>query len=670
MHVREPAGVLVDAADAGVTDDQIRRGWGTVAWGFYGEFLKRLENQYGQNVHAVGYDWRQSLRRLGRYVGQKFDRIRETSGSDQLIVVTHSMGGLVARAAFAADPSLKSKVAGVVYVCQPAVGSVTLYRRMFTGLVPEFDATPEGGIGAKLFDRVFALILGGDRSDFLGKISGMPGAVSLLPNDHYPGSDASERWMPELAGSNTALDLFRKSVSPPGLMPSGKDKLADDVAADLKARINEYVLTQSFLGPPDDARTHHPNTRIIYGTGLPTETRVTRKGTKFVPDKTSRGDGTVPEASATALPVSRENVVAIVGLEHSAAFSAKDRAGEQCVTKAIAFVREIADAASGSVTPPADPLASFAVIGELGEAESASKIRELIADRPRKPGSATAGPQTFGTAELVPFGAFDWLNLRRDDPWRHTAHLFGYIPLTPSKDGPIDILPTSKAPKSERLAAMGLRITLDRLYVASYPGGGTHHVLLNFSALNQIEGGKEEELVHFNATYRATEREHAAVLGFPVFVGLNPCTEGLVLKCRTVNVKNQEDEGLIAFLDSGLFKKGLKLAGTFQPAVGQLSESAVGLFKFIAGRNRNVGVQQFELGLDFSDVATRGRLAEGSYVAIQYPGSKSAEWKWADVAYDPDGGRIYRKNAPDEPFDFNYVILGVSGMTKTPAASS
>jgi hypothetical protein len=46
---------------------------------------------------------------------------------------------------------------------------------------------------------------------------------------------------------------------------------------------------------------------------------------------------------------------------------------------------------------------------------------------------------------------------------------------------------------------------------------------------------------------------------------------------------------------------------------------ALNLTKSIATRNRNVPVQDFYMDLDFSTIATRARLAEGSYLASCTP---------------------------------------------------
>jgi hypothetical protein len=79
----------------------------------------------------------------------------------------------------------------------------------------------------------------------------------------------------------------------------------------------------------------------------------------------------------------------------------------------------------------------------------------------------------------------DWLPFR-ERLWAHTAHAFGYFaPAQPGNDLlPIRHSGNMKADLSLKGAA--LRITLDRLRVAQYPGGGTHHVLFDFYAPEKL----------------------------------------------------------------------------------------------------------------------------------------------------------------------------------------
>ena len=87
--------------------------------------------------------------------------------------------------------------------------------------------------------------------------------------------------------------------------------------------------------------------------------------------------------------------------------------------------------------------------------------------------------------------------------------------------------------------------------------------------------------MHYNATVRAMEGQEAGLINHPIFVGLSVGNQGVGFRCRTVNVKNVEDEGLLAFLNGEVFQAGLRLATTVQPAIGPLSSMAFNLVNMI-----------------------------------------------------------------------------------------
>jgi hypothetical protein len=304
---------------------------------------------------------------------------------------------------------------------------------------------------------------------------------------------------------------------------------------------------------------------------------------------------------------------------------------------------------------PQDSFDDLPVLGKLPPELAAVKLREIGDD-------ATAEALERSAAEvdteLVPFGVGEWLWPFQDKPWQHTAHAFGYLPPAPPGDGLMPIRHASNMVADASLKNARIRITLDRLRVASYPGGGLHRVLFDFYAQNQVPGGAED--LHFNATFRVREGEHAAVVGFPIFVGLNVGTEGVAFRCYTVNVANEEDERLLGFLESDTFKSGLRLATTAQPAIAPLAATAVGLTKALASRSRNVPVQDFALGLDFSSIATRARLAEGSYLAVQVPEVEHAAWNWDDWAYHPTSGQVVSRADARSLIPYNYLVFSIS----------
>jgi hypothetical protein len=310
---------------------------------------------------------------------------------------------------------------------------------------------------------------------------------------------------------------------------------------------------------------------------------------------------------------------------------------------------------------PSSWLDEIPIIGRMSPAEAAVKLRaigELEDDQTSLDGRGKSPYEALimDTGDEPP-----WEKLRKQlgpKPWQHTAHAFGY--LAPAAPGS-DLLPIRHAGNiapDETLRNGRIKITLNALRVADYPGGGTHQVLFDFYAQNQVPGDVEH--LHFNATHRVREGQQAGIISRPIFVGLNIGAEGVAFRCRTVNVKNQDDEAFLAFLDSDTFKSGLKLASTIQPALAPFSEMALALTKTIAARNRNVAVQAFEMGLDFSQIPSGARLAQGAYLAVQIPETQETVWDWSEWVYNPNNGRVVNVDEQSKLIPYNYIIFGVS----------
>ena len=134
----------------------------------------------------------------------------------------------------------------------------------------------------------------------------------------------------------------------------------------------------------------------------------------------------------------------------------------------------------------------------------------------------------------------------------------------------------------------------------------------------------------------------------------------MVFRCLTVNVKNEDDKALLGFLESDVFKTGLMLATTAQPAIAPLSGMAVALTKSIAGRHKNVPVQDFYMGLDFTEIAFRARLAEGSYLAVQIPEAFERIWDWDEWVYHPKSGQVVSRDDEAQLIPYNYLVFSVS----------
>jgi hypothetical protein len=308
-----------------------------------------------------------------------------------------------------------------------------------------------------------------------------------------------------------------------------------------------------------------------------------------------------------------------------------------------------------TVTVGTDWLSRLPVAGRLSPSEIAAKLREIGEDEDEDEDSLApaAAPGSAAYGSLPRFGT------GRDRAWLHTAHTIGYLP--PVSNPGSRVLPIRHAANiaaDQTLKGASVKLTLDGLRAADYPGRGTHHILFDFAARNQTDQGPEQ--LHFNMARRVVDGEQAGVLGRPIFTGVHVGAEGLFLQFVTVNVLNEGDEVLLQFLGSDAFQGGLKLLGTIQPALIPFSAMACGITEMIAKRHRNLVVQAVDLGLDFSRIAPRPRLAEGSYVAVQIPETQRAVWQWQEWGFDPLNGRIVNVNDRSLLIPYNYVTISVS----------
>jgi hypothetical protein len=294
------------------------------------------------------------------------------------------------------------------------------------------------------------------------------------------------------------------------------------------------------------------------------------------------------------------------------------------------------------------------VLGDMAPEQAIAKLREIGEDEVAD--ALETAPRTRGTFDGLA-NMFSFLGLT-PPAWANTAHAFGYLAPGSAEGGILPIRHAGNMDGDSQLKNSRIRITLNRLRVARYPGSGTHRILLDFYARNEVPGNAEA--LHFNATFRAEEGQEVAVIGHPIFVGLNVGTEGVAFGCKTVNVQNDNDQKFLEFLDTDVFKAGLQLATTLQPAIAPLTGMALGLTKAIAQRNQNVSVQEFLMGLDFSDDPAGARLAEGSYLAVQIPQSSLLIWDWNEWVFNRANGQVVSKVDPKQLIPYNYIIFGVT----------
>jgi Lecithin:cholesterol acyltransferase len=290
--------------------NEIGRGWGGVWWKGYGGLLRYLSGLTFSHatcqVCCVGYDWRQSNCDSGKYLLAEVDQYIQQEHADEIVLITHSMGGLVVRSALKESSKLESMARAVIHLAQPVQGAVVFYRRFFTGANKRLD----GGF-------CFARILGDTSAKFTAIVSGVLGAFELLPTRDYTqtggqgwvfynSGGSTQQWPGAASATQTSsinvYDWYRGSMIPPGLPDSN---FASNLQSTLRNQVSEAeAFHHSWLG-----NYKHPNTWAIYSTAETTDTAIifdlmagspsNDYGTN--PQRPPLGDQTVPEFSAGAL---------------------------------------------------------------------------------------------------------------------------------------------------------------------------------------------------------------------------------------------------------------------------------------------------------------------------------------------------------------------------------
>jgi hypothetical protein len=137
------------------------------------ELLRRAKAIYP--IYAFGYNWLASNKDAAELLRNRIDSVIAennvgTMKCTQVILVTHSMGGLVARACCQL-PGMQKKIVGVVHGVMPATGAAVAYRRCKVGMKDE--------------DAAAGLVIGSDGQEVTAVFAQSPGALQLLPSEEY-----------------------------------------------------------------------------------------------------------------------------------------------------------------------------------------------------------------------------------------------------------------------------------------------------------------------------------------------------------------------------------------------------------------------------------------------------------------------------------------------------
>lgn len=223
------------------------------------ELIKRSKLRFP--VYACGYNWLESNDNAAERLKMRIERIISENRKgvfkcEQVIVITHSMGGLVARAC-AQLPGMKEKISGVIHGVMPAVGAAVAYRRCKIGMWDE--------------DHVAGLVIGPDGPAVTAVFAQAPGALQLLPSQEYglkwlQISDETGKVVQRLPANDPYAEIYLRKdrwwglvkeewLSPDGGTPIEWDEYVENIklARDFHRRISGK---------------YHSNTIVFYGAGI------------------------------------------------------------------------------------------------------------------------------------------------------------------------------------------------------------------------------------------------------------------------------------------------------------------------------------------------------------------------------------------------------------------
>ncbi|CAJ0706403.1 hypothetical protein LMG19089_04095 [Ralstonia edaphis] len=157
-------------------------------WGGTGDALTEADILRIANcwypVYAMGYNYLQSNGQSAKKIAKRVTDIIQMYKAngrqcEKVIIVTHSMGGLVTRALLHFEyGNIKDKILGVYHSVQPALGSAAAYKRVRTG----FDAVSTLNVKG----WVARNIMGKTGKEVTAVFANAPGPLELLPIASYP----------------------------------------------------------------------------------------------------------------------------------------------------------------------------------------------------------------------------------------------------------------------------------------------------------------------------------------------------------------------------------------------------------------------------------------------------------------------------------------------------
>jgi len=242
------------------------------------------------------------------------------------------------------------------------------------------------------------------------------------------------------------------------------------------------------------------------------------------------------------------------------------------------------------------------------------------------------------------------------DAYSHTGMVIGFVAPNAAQGKTCPVESATQLAADTALIQTRIKISLDKFFVSSYPGYGQHTILCEYSGKNQAL--TEAEDLRFALRFNAHDNASAALNGVPIFLGLTVGPDGISFTGSSVCVRSAVNDEVLAAFDNPVFKSGLTLLNTAQPALKPLSTLAIAAVKWTANRGKNKVIHTFDIGLDFGGGATSARLRHGSYIVVQT--DDAGAWDWKNFEWNRDAMGLQYKGEPGREITFNYSVYGVS----------
>ncbi|MET3497413.1 esterase/lipase family protein [Variovorax boronicumulans] len=231
-------------------------------------------------VHAFGYNWLKSNGDEAKSLAPKIDKLVETYSENGfncpgVILVTHSMGGILARALIHPDyGNIKSKVLGIVHGVMPTTGAAAAYKRIRAGF--------EGGKGFwDVKGNITQKVLGENGEKVTAVLANAQGGLELLPATAYGTQwlqvqDQHGKVLARLPDANALDEIYTlapnkwwRLINPAWIDPAGQAEMPKDrggkteIQIGTEATMRRVINAMKFADAIQD--TFHDCTYAHYG---------------------------------------------------------------------------------------------------------------------------------------------------------------------------------------------------------------------------------------------------------------------------------------------------------------------------------------------------------------------------------------------------------------------